>query len=83
MAVAGLHHELIRKGTRTDVSIFLESGEPREVHHHAVLLGYGAEAINPYLVFDSIDEMIQDGLMDYVPILKRLVVILRQLLKRL
>ena len=66
LAVAGLHHELIRKGTRTDVSILLESGEPREVHHHAVLLGYGAEAINPYLVFDSIDEMIQDGLMESV-----------------
>ncbi|TSB46975.1 glutamate synthase large subunit [Alkalicoccobacillus porphyridii] len=66
LAVAGLHHELIRKGTRTEVSILLESGEPREVHHHAVLLGYGAEAINPYLVFDSIDEMIQDGLMEGV-----------------
>ncbi|MBM0064710.1 glutamate synthase large subunit [Alkalicoccobacillus gibsonii] len=66
LAVAGLHHELIRKGTRTEVSILLESGEPREVHHHAVLLGYGAEAVNPYLVFDSIDEMIQDQLMDSV-----------------
>ncbi|MDV2683539.1 glutamate synthase large subunit [Alkalihalophilus lindianensis] len=64
LAVSGLHHHLIRQGTRTKVSILLESGEPREVHHHAVLLGYGAEAVNPYLVFDSIDERIQDGLLE-------------------
>ncbi|WP_041822723.1 glutamate synthase large subunit [Alkalihalophilus pseudofirmus] len=64
LAVSGLHHHLIRQGTRTKVSILLESGEPREVHHHAVLLGYGAEAINPYLVFDSIDERIQEGLLE-------------------
>ncbi|WP_100408363.1 glutamate synthase large subunit [Bacillus solitudinis] len=66
LAVSGLHHHLIRQGTRTKVSILLESGEPREVHHHAVLLGYGAEGINPYLVFDSIDGLIQDGLLEDV-----------------
>lgn len=64
LAVGGLHHHLIRQGTRTDVSILLESGEPREVHHFSVLLGYGAEAVNPYLVFDSIDGLIQDGLLE-------------------
>ncbi len=64
LAVGGLHHHLIRKGTRTNVSILVESGEPREVHHFSVLLGYGAEAINPYLVFDSIDGLIQDGLLE-------------------
>lgn len=64
LAVSGLHHHLIRQGTRTKVSLLIESGEPREVHHFAVLLGYGAEAINPYLVFDSIDSLIQDGLLD-------------------
>ncbi|WP_018922322.1 glutamate synthase large subunit [Salsuginibacillus kocurii] len=64
LAVAGLHHHLIRKGTRTKVTILVESGEPREVHHLCLLLGYGAEAINPYLVFDSIDGMIQDGLIE-------------------
>ncbi|KYG25625.1 glutamate synthase large subunit [Alkalihalobacillus trypoxylicola] len=64
LAISGLHHHLIREGTRTKVSLLLESGEPREVHHHAVLLGYGAEAINPYLVFDSIDQLIQDGLIE-------------------
>ena len=54
LAVSGLHHYLIRQGTRTKVSILLESAEVREVHHFATLLGYGAEGINPYLVFDSI-----------------------------
>ncbi|WP_017727956.1 glutamate synthase large subunit [Halalkalibacterium ligniniphilum] len=66
LAVAGLHHHLIRQGTRTKVSILIESGEPREVHHHAVLLGYGAEAINPYLVFDSIEDLIRDGLLENI-----------------
>ncbi|KMK76700.1 glutamate synthase large subunit [Alkalihalobacillus pseudalcaliphilus] len=64
LAISGLHHHLIRKGTRTKVSLLLESGEPREVHHHSVLLGYGAEAINPYVVLDTIDELIQDGLIE-------------------
>lgn len=64
LAVSGLHHHLIRQGTRTKVSILVESGEPREVHHFAVLLGYGAEAINPYLVFDSVDHLIHEGLLD-------------------
>jgi glutamate synthase (NADPH/NADH) large chain/glutamate synthase (ferredoxin) len=53
LAVSGLHHHLIRQGTRTKISILIESGEPREVHHFATLLGYGAEGINPYLAFDS------------------------------
>ncbi|MBU8907332.1 glutamate synthase large subunit [Desertibacillus haloalkaliphilus] len=66
LAVSGLHHHLIRKGTRTKVSLIVESGEPREVHHLSVLLGYGAEAINPYLVFDSLDSMIRQGLLENV-----------------
>ena len=49
LAVSGLHHHLIRNGKRTQVTLILESGEPREVHHFAVLIGYGASAINPYL----------------------------------
>jgi glutamate synthase (ferredoxin) len=49
LAVAGLHHHLIREGTRTRVGLVLESGEPREVHHYATLIGYGCGAINPYL----------------------------------
>ncbi|AIC94544.1 glutamate synthase large subunit [Shouchella lehensis] len=63
LAVSSLHHHLIRTGKRTDVSLLLESGEPREVHHHALLIGYGAEGINPYLVFDTIDEWIQEELL--------------------
>ncbi|MCR6107269.1 glutamate synthase large subunit [Salipaludibacillus agaradhaerens] len=58
LAVSGLHHHLIRQGTRTKVSLLLESGEAREVHHFATLLGYGAEAINPYLAFDTVNHLI-------------------------
>ena len=63
LAVAGLHHHLIRQGTRTRVSLILESGEPREVHHFAVLMGYGCCAINPYLAFETIDDLIQQHLL--------------------
>ncbi|MGK7909446.1 MAG: glutamate synthase large subunit [Synechococcus sp.] len=61
LAVAGLHHHLIRNGNRTRVGLVLESGEPREVHHFAVLIGYGCGAINPYLAFETIAGMIDDG----------------------
>lgn len=64
LAVAGLHHHLIRQGTRTKVSIVLESGEPREVHHFAVLLGYGVDVINPYLAIDTLAQMTSDGELD-------------------
>jgi glutamate synthase domain-containing protein 2/glutamate synthase domain-containing protein 1/glutamate synthase domain-containing protein 3 len=63
LAVAGLHHHLIRSGTRTKVGIVLESGEPREVHHFALLIGYGCTAINPYLAFATLDDLIQQGLL--------------------
>ncbi len=63
LATAGLHHHLIRNGKRTQVSLLVESGEPREVHHFAVLIGYGATAVNPYLAFESLDRMIQEGLL--------------------
>lgn len=63
LAVSSLHHHLIRQGTRTKVSILLESGEPREVHHYALLLGYGVSAVNPYLAFESLDDMIGQGLL--------------------
>jgi glutamate synthase (NADPH/NADH) large chain len=54
LATAGVHHHLIRKGLRTSVGLVVESGEPREVHHFACLAGYGAEAINPYLAFETL-----------------------------
>jgi glutamate synthase (ferredoxin) len=63
LAVAGLHHHLIRSGTRTKVGLILESGEPREVHHFSLLIGYGCTAINPYLAFDTLDDLIKQGLL--------------------
>ncbi len=63
LAVAGVHHHLMREGTRTQVGLILESGEPREVHHFALLLGYGARGINPYLAFESLHDMINLGML--------------------
>ncbi len=61
MAVAGVHHHLVREGTRTKTALLVETGEAREVHHFALLLGYGASAINPYMVFDILDDLIANG----------------------
>ncbi len=61
LAVSGLHHHLIRQENRTRVSLVLESGEPREVHHFALLVGYGASAVNPYLALDIIDDAVRTG----------------------
>ncbi len=57
LATAAVHHHLIRKGLRTETGLVLETGEAREVHHFCTLAGYGAEAINPYLVFESMSAM--------------------------
>src|SRR5712675_147180 len=57
LACAAVHHHLIRRGLRMSVGLVVESGEPREVHHFACLAGYGAEAINPYLAFETLIEM--------------------------
>src|SRR3954452_4945731 len=61
LAVAGVHHHLVREGTRLQTGLVLESGEPREVHHFATLIGYGASAINPYLMFESLQTLVEDG----------------------
>ena len=63
LATGGVHHHLIREGTRTQVGLVLESGEPREVHHFSLLMGYGCGAINPYLAFETLDDMIRQGLL--------------------
>jgi glutamate synthase (NADPH) large chain len=63
LATAGLHHHLIRNGTRTQVGLVIESGEPREVHHFALLIGYGAGAIFPYLAFETLHDMIARGML--------------------
>ena len=56
-----MHHHLVREGTRLQTGLVLESGEPREVHHFATLIGYGASAINPYLMFESLETLVDDG----------------------
>jgi glutamate synthase (ferredoxin) len=61
LATAALHHHLVTWGLRTKVGLIVESGEPREVHHFALLIGYGAGAVNPYLVYESLDDLIRDG----------------------
>jgi glutamate synthase domain-containing protein 2/glutamate synthase domain-containing protein 1/glutamate synthase domain-containing protein 3 len=61
LATAAVHHHLVRQGTRLRTGLVVESGEPRDVHHMATLIGYGASAINPYLMFESIDELADDG----------------------
>ena len=62
LATAGVHHHLVREGTRTRCGLLVETGDAREVHHMALLLGYGAGAVNPYLAFESLDDLIRDGL---------------------
>ena len=64
LATAGVHHHLVREGTRSKVGLVIESGEPREVHHFALLVGYGAGAINPYLAFETLDDLIRDGVLE-------------------
>ena len=63
LATAGVHHHLVREGTRTRCGLVVESGDAREVHHCALLLGYGAGVVNPYLAFETLDDMIRQGLL--------------------
>lgn len=61
LATSGLHHFLIREEKRTQAALIVETGEAREVHHFSLLVGYGATAINPYLAYESISDMIRQG----------------------
>jgi glutamate synthase domain-containing protein 2/glutamate synthase domain-containing protein 1/glutamate synthase domain-containing protein 3 len=63
LACAAVHHHLICAGTRTKCGIVIESGEPREVHHFALLSGFGAAAYNPYLAYESIADMVEEGVL--------------------
>ncbi len=63
LALAAVHNHLVREETRTQVALIIESGEPREVMHFALLIGYGASAINPYLALETIDSMARDGML--------------------
>jgi glutamate synthase domain-containing protein 2/glutamate synthase domain-containing protein 1/glutamate synthase domain-containing protein 3 len=62
LALSAVHNHLIREETRNQVALIVESGEPREVHHFALLLGYGASAVNPYLAIETLEDMFRDGL---------------------
>ena len=61
LATSAVHHHLIRKGLRTSTGLVVETGEAREVHHICCLAGYGAEAINPYLAFETLEQMCADN----------------------
>ena len=61
LAVAGVHHHLVREGTRLQIGLVAETGQAREIHHLACLIGYGAAAVNPYLMFESLYAVHRDG----------------------
>ena len=63
LALAAVQHHLLREGSRTRVGLVIESGEPREVHHFCLLIGYGASAINPYLAFETIHDQVRQGIL--------------------
>ena len=64
LATAGVHHHLVRQGARTRCALVVESGDAREVHHVALLMGYGAGAVNPYLAFESLEDMLRQRLLE-------------------
>jgi glutamate synthase (NADPH/NADH) large chain len=64
LATGAVHHHLVKNQERTRIGIVLETGEAREVHHHCLLIGYGADAINPYLAFESLFQSQREGLLD-------------------
>lgn len=64
LACGAVHHHLVRAAKRTQIGLVLETGEAREVHHHCLLIGYGADAINPYLAFESLWQASRDGLLE-------------------
>ncbi len=63
LALSAVHNHLVRERTRTQVALIVESGEPREVHHFCLLLGYGASAVNPYLAIETLEDMCRRGLL--------------------
>ena len=63
LACSSVHHHLVRKEKRTQLGLIIESGEAREVHHHCLLIGYGADAINPYLAFEVLEKSLKDQIL--------------------
>ena len=72
LAVGAVHHHLIRRGQRMRVSLIAETGEPREIHHFAALIGYGASAVNPYLALESVAGLVAAGEIKDLPLEKAL-----------
>jgi glutamate synthase (NADPH/NADH) large chain len=64
LATGGVHHHLVREGLRTHVGLVLDSGQPCAVHHFCTLIGYGADAVTPYLAYESIRQLIAHGVID-------------------
>src|SRR5690606_38462439 len=64
LACGAVHHHLVARAKRTRIGIVLETGEAREVHHHCLLVGYGADGINPYLAFEALGQAVEEGLLD-------------------
>jgi glutamate synthase (ferredoxin) len=64
LATAGVHHHLVRTGLRTRCALIVESGDAREVHHVALLMGYGAGAVNPYLAFETLADLVRQGTLE-------------------
>src|SRR5690606_12173612 len=67
LLTSAVHHHLVRHQTRTKVSIVVEAGDVREVHHVALLIGYGAAAINPYLAMETVEDLSRRGYLDVTP----------------
>ncbi|MCH7548936.1 MAG: glutamate synthase subunit alpha, partial [Candidatus Krumholzibacteriota bacterium] len=63
LALGAVHHHLVRNAQRTQIGIVLETGEAREVHHHCLLVGYGADAINPYIAFEALAKSREEGIL--------------------
>jgi glutamate synthase (ferredoxin) len=63
LATAAVHHHLVREGTRTRVGLVVETGDAREAHHVCLLMGYGAGAVNPWVAFETLDDMIEQGML--------------------
>ncbi len=61
LLTAAVHHHLVRNHTRTQVGLVVEAGDVREVHHVALLIGYGAAAVNPYLAMETVEDLAKDG----------------------
>ena len=64
LGISSVHHHLVREATRTEVGLILETGEPRDTHHFACLIGYGAGVVNPYLAFETYKDLEREG---YLP----------------